>query len=89
MAQWALQSPAFVCALEGKVAASLGLHGELDILTDTALVVHEPLQLPWTMTSDHKYVTEITKPAERRGPLGLMPSPWNNARTQVNDKGRI
>jgi hypothetical protein len=43
----------------------LCLHGELDILTDTAQVVQEPLQLLWAMTPDHKYVIEITKPAER------------------------
>jgi hypothetical protein len=55
----------YVCALDGKVATSLGLHGEPDILKDTAQVVQEPLQLLQAMTPDHKYVTEITKSAER------------------------
>jgi hypothetical protein len=83
----------YVCAAEGKVDTSLGLHGELDIMTDTAQVVQERLQPLWTMMPDHKCVIEIKKPAERlEGHLLSRLLEITHARMhthQVNDKGRM
>jgi len=85
MAQWAIRSPAYVCALESKVVTSLGVHGELDILTDTAQMVQEPPQLLWAMTPDHKYVIEITKLACGHAHMHTR----THTHTKVNDTGKM
>jgi hypothetical protein len=66
----ALGSPLNIYVKEGKVAVSLRLRGELNILLDIVQIVKEDAQLAGSLWPDNESAVHVTEPTE-----GLMGRP--------------